>query len=78
MAAAAGAAGFPQRSCVQYTFRQHRYNSFTTLRLRLTNEVECGDCVSCQFGAATTLRLRRHRAAAASAEGLTQLDLEKL
>ena len=44
MAAAAAAAGFPQRSGVQYTFRQHRYNSFILLG-SVTNEVECANCV---------------------------------
>ena len=42
--AAAAAAGFPQRSGVQYTFRQHRYNSFILLG-SVTNEVECANCV---------------------------------
>ena len=45
MAAAAAAAGFPQRSGVQYTFRQHRYNSFILLG-SVTNEVECANCVN--------------------------------
>ena len=34
----------PQRSGVQYTFRQHRYNSFILLG-SVTNEVECANCV---------------------------------